>query len=201
MFLAQLGHSTLPSVWSYYAEEAFDWTPDLIGASLMFVGLTAAIVQGGLTRVIVPRVGERAAATFATSVTCLGLFAYAWATEGWMVYAIIAFSALGGLAQPAFQGIMSRTMPADAQGELQGAVGAIASVAMILGPPMMTQIFAAFSTPNEPFLIGGVTLLADGVPFYFPGAPFAFGGSLMLLALMMLFVAFTRIPHSHNSAV
>ena len=192
-FLSQLAHWTYPSVWSYYAAEKFAWTPDLIGASLMFVGLTSAIVQGGVTRIAVPRFGERATAIFAMSVTAIAYLGFAFANAGWMVYAIIAFSALGGLAQPSLQGIMSRTMPADAQGELQGAIGAVSSISMILGPPIMTQIFAAFSAPNEPFIVAGITLLPDGAPFYFPGAPFVFSSVLEVCALVMLFLAFRRI--------
>ncbi len=191
--LSQLAHWTYPSVWSYYAEEKFAWTPDLIGASLMFVGLSAAIVQGGLTRIIIPRIGERAAAIMAMSITALAYVGFALANAGWMIYAIIAISALGGLAQPALQGIMSRTMPADSQGELQGAIGALSSISMILGPPLMTQIFAAFSSPNEPFVVGGFTLLAEGAPFYFPGAPFIFSAVLEGCALVLLFIAFRRI--------
>lgn len=193
LFLSQLAHWTYPSVWSYYATEKFAWTPSLIGASLMFVGLASAAVQGGLTRVIIPRFGERASAIFAMSVTTVAYVGFAFASKGWMVYAIIAFSALGGLAQPALQGIMSRTMPANAQGELQGAIGAVMSVSMILGPPLVTQIFAAFSAPGLPFAIGGITLLPTGAPFYFPGAPFVFSAFLEACALVMLFIAFRRI--------
>ena len=118
----------------------------------MFVGLTAAIVQGGLTRIIVPRAGERATATFAMSVTATAYIGYALASAGWAIYALIAFSALGGLAQPALQGIMSRTMPADAQGELQGAIGAVMSISMVLGPPLMTQIFCRVFRTGYAFL-------------------------------------------------
>ncbi len=198
-FLSQLAHWTYPAVWSYYAEEKFAWTPGLIGASLMFVGLTAAIVQGGLTRVVIPKIGERAAAVFAMCVTSIAYIAFALATQGWMIYAIIAFSALGGLAAPALQGIMARTMPADAQGELQGAIGAIASVSMILGPPLLTQIFAAFSAPGTPLKIGSVTVLSNGAPFYFPGAPFVFAALLEVCAVVLLFFAFRRIVRPRES--
>ncbi|MEM7502531.1 MAG: TCR/Tet family MFS transporter [Pseudomonadota bacterium] len=198
--LSQLAHWTYPSVWSYYAAEKFAWTPDLIGASLMFVGLSAAIVQGGLTRIIIPRIGERAAAIMAMSITAVAYVGFALASAGWMIYAIIAISALGGLAQPALQGIMSRTMPADSQGELQGAIGAISSISMILGPPLMTQIFAAFSSPNEPFVVGGFTLLPEGAPFYFPGAPFIFSAVLEAGALVLLFIAFRRIVRPRDAA-
>ena len=57
----------------------------------------------------------------------------------------------------------------------------------------MTQIFAAFSSPNEPFIVAGMTLLAEGVPYYFPGAPFVFSALLEGCALVMLFFAFRRI--------
>jgi len=193
LFLSQIAHWTYPSVWSYYAEEKFAWTPGMIGASLMFVGLMAALVQGLLTRIVIPKIGERAAALFAMSVTAVAYCLFALADKGWMVYAIIAFSALGGLAQPALQGIMSRTMPANAQGELQGAIAAVMSISMVIGPFVMTQLFSAFSSPNEPFILFNVTLLPNGAPFYFSGAPFIFASILEVFAVGMLFLAFSRI--------
>ena len=200
LFLSQLAHWAYPSVWSYYAEEKFAWSPSLIGASLMFVGLMAAIVQGGLTRIAIPKLGERRAALFAMSVTCISYLGFALADKGWIVYAIIAFSSLGGLAQPALQGIMSRTMPANAQGELQGAVAAIMSISMVISPWMMTQIFAAFSDPGEPVTLFGMTLFADGAPFYFPGAPFVVSAALEVVAIGVLFVAFGRILRPRDDA-
>ena len=193
LFLSQLAHWTYPSVWAYYAEKKFLWTPGMIGASLMFVGVTSAIVQGGLTRIIIPKIGERAAALFAMSVTAVAYCCFALATKGWMIYAIIAFSALGGLAQPALQGIMSRTMPANAQGELQGAIAAVMSMSMVIGPFFMTQTFSAFSAPGEPFTLFNITLLPEGAPFYFPGAPFILASILEVFAIAMLFIAFGRI--------
>ena len=200
LFLAQVAHWTYPSVWAFYAEEKFLWTPTLIGASLMFVGLMAAVVQGGVTRVVIPKIGERKSAFFALSITAMCYAAFAFADAGWMVYFIIAVSALGGLAVPSLQGIMSRTVPPDAQGELQGAVGAIMSVSMIIGPPLTTQIFAAFSSPNEPIVIAGLTLSEKGAPFYFPGAPFIFSTVLEVCALALLFVAFTRVQRPREDA-
>ncbi len=193
LFLSQIAHWTYPSVWAYYAEEKFLWTPSMIGASLMFVGLMSAIVQGGVTRIVIPKIGERASALFAMSVTAVAYACFAFATKGWMIYAIIAFSALGGLAGPALQGIMSRTMPANAQGELQGAIAAVMSISMVIGPFVMTQMFSAFSAPGAAFEIFNITILPQGAPVYFPGAPFIFATVLEILAITMLFLAFNRI--------
>lgn len=198
LFLSQLAHWTFPSVWSYYAIEKFQWTEAMIGASLMFVGLMAAIVQGGVTRIVVPKIGERAAALFAMSVTAISYCAFAFASHGWMIYALIAFSSLGGLAQPALQGIMSRTMPANAQGELQGAIAAVMSMSMVIGPFFMTQTFSAFSAPGEPFSLFNMTLLPEGAPFYFPGAPFILALVLEIFAIAVLFLAFRQIQRPRD---
>ncbi len=200
LFLAQLAHWAYPSIWSYYAEEKFAWSPAMIGASLMFVGLMAAIVQGGLTRIAIPKLGERRAALIAMSVTSISYLGFAFADKGWIIYVIIAVSALGGLAQPALQGIMSRTMPANAQGELQGAVAAIMSISMVISPWVMTQIFAAFSAPDEPVTAFGLTLFEGGAPFYFPGAPFIVSAFLEVIAIGVLFLAFARIRRPRNEA-
>lgn len=186
IFLYQLGHWTMPSVWAYYAEERFAWSPADIGLSLMAVGLAAAIVQGGLTRVVIPKTGERTAAFFGLAVAALCYIGYGFATEGWMIYALIPVGALAGFTLPALQGIMSRTLPADAQGELQGAIASIAGLSMIVGPFMMTQVFAAFTDPGEPFAIGDRVILSAGAPFYFPGAPFMLAAVLTALALIPL---------------
>ncbi len=179
MFLYQLGHWAFPSVWAYFAGERFGWSARQIGFSLMAVGLASAVVQGGLTRIVLPKFGERRAAFFGAGVAIIAYFGYGVVQQGWMIYPLIAFGALAGLTAPALQGIMSRTVPADAQGQLQGAIGSINGVSMIIGPMLMTQTFARFSE--------------EGAAIYFPGAPFVLASLLTALALIPLFAAIGRI--------
>jgi DHA1 family tetracycline resistance protein-like MFS transporter len=201
VFLYQLGHWTTPAVWSYYAIERFGWSLDEIGLSLVVVGVTAAIVQGGLTRIIVPKIGERAAVLVGLSIAVLAYAGYAFASKGWMVYTLISIGAFGGLTLPALQAIMSRALPANAQGELQGAVGAISGLTMIISPWTMTQLFSAFIKPGEPFKIGGVVLAAEGAPFYFPGAPFILASALVVVAfLFFLFASSTKTRVAADAA-
>jgi DHA1 family tetracycline resistance protein-like MFS transporter len=175
----QLGHFAFPSVWAYYAEARFGWTPTDIGHSLMLVGLSAAVVQGGLSRKAIPFFGERKAAMIGLAIAVIAYAGYGLADKGWMVYALIPFGALGGFTLPALQGIMSRTIPPDAQGELQGAIGAINGVAMMAGPLLMTQIFAYFAEDDAPVLL--------------PGAPFLMAGVMAAISLTLLSSAFARI--------
>lgn len=186
IFLFNIGHWAFPSVWAYFAGERFGWSPREIGFSLMAVGLAAAVVQGGLTRLVIPAIGERRAAFLGLFIAVIAYAAYGLSTQGWMIYAIIPFGALAGLSGPALQGIMSRTVPANAQGELQGAMGSITGVSMIIGPLLMTQVFAFFS--------------AEGTPFYLPGAPFLLAACLTVVALIRLYSAIGRIERPRAEA-
>lgn len=200
VFFAQLGHWTFPSVWSYFAQARFDWGPREIGYSLMAVGFSAALVQGGLTKHAVAALGERRAALTGFAIGAVAYLGYGFADQGWMIYLLIAFGALGGFAQPALQAIMSRAMPANAQGELQGMVGALQGLSMIIGPYVMTQVFAAFIAPGEPLTLAGVTLLPDGAPFRFPGASFVLASCLTAISLVILVFAFQKMERAAPAA-
>lgn len=201
LFLAQLAHWAYPSIWAYFSAEQYGWGEGAIAASLSFVGLTAAIVQGGLTRFVVGRFGETRTALFAMSITFSAYIAFAFVKDIWLVYTVIAISALGGMSGPALQGIMSRTIPANAQGELQGAVAALMSLTMVLSPWMMTQMFAAFIKPGEPFALFGWEVFPTGAPFYFPGAPFIFSSALEIFAITLLVFAAAKLKRAQPSSV
>jgi DHA1 family tetracycline resistance protein-like MFS transporter len=179
VFLLGLARWSFPAVWVYFAQERIGWSPREIGFSLMAVGLSAAIVEGGLTRIVIPAIGEARSAMLGAGVAIIAYLGYSVASQGWMIYALIAFGALAGFATPAMQGIMSKSAPANAQGALQGAVGSLNGVSMILGPLVMTQIFATFSERAD--------------AFYFPGAPFLLAACLAALAFIPLAQAIRRL--------
>jgi len=123
VLLWQLGHQVLPSTWAFYTISKFHWSPAEVGYSLAFVGSVIAIAQGVLTRVLIPRLGgERRAAGVGLVFAVLAYVGYAFATRGWMMYAVSLTSCMFALAYPSMNALMSRQIPANAQGELQGAV-------------------------------------------------------------------------------
>jgi len=108
--------NAVQSNWSYYTIEKFQWTPRLIGISLGVVGLVFAIVQGGLIRLIIPKLGQQRSVYFGLALYALGFLLYAFATEGWMMYAFTVVYCFGGIAGPALQGIMSGILPPNEHG-------------------------------------------------------------------------------------
>ena len=158
VFVWTLSYQSLYSIWSYHGQLRYGWNPEQVGWSLAAVGVTGAFVQGFLGRKLIPRFGQRRIIALGIVSAVAGYSCYAFASEGWIVYVGIAVSACQGLVFPCLQGLMSAEMAASEQGELQGAVSSIQSLSTIIGPPLMTTVFARFS--------------ADDAPVYAPGAPF-----------------------------
>jgi DHA1 family tetracycline resistance protein-like MFS transporter len=181
LFLWQLSHWVLPGTWSFYTSLKFGWDSTAIGLSLAFAGLTMIVVQGGLTRVVIPRLGEKRSAEFGIAIAVFALLGYGMATSGWMMYACMVFASLMGLVYPSMNAIMSRQIPASSQGELQGGVASIYSLTSIIGPVVMTQLFGYFTSKST--------------PIYFPGAAFAFASLLAFLCgIMFLWALRTAAP-------
>ncbi len=173
LFLIYIAANATHSNWAFYTKEKFDWTPQDIGLSLMFVGVMVAIVQGGVVGPVVKKVGEVKAVYLGLFFNIAGLFMLAWPTQSWMVYVIIVPYAFGGLAGPSVQSIMSGQIPKNAQGELQGGLASTMIVTAIIGAPLMTGIFSYFTKPEN--------------EIYFPGAPFILATLLGLISLVFAY--------------
>ena len=87
----------------------------------------------------------------------------AFAGSGTMVYAGIVVGAFSGIAFPAMQTLMSDKVDPQAQGELQGAVASMISLTSIIGPLVMSRVFAHFADDSGVWLPGAPFLLAAGL--------------------------------------
>jgi DHA1 family tetracycline resistance protein-like MFS transporter len=161
-FLWQLGHIVYPATWAFWAELALHWDAAEIGWSLAASGLAMALAQTLLTGRAIERFGEARTVVVGMVVGSLAFLAYVFVTRDWMVYAIIAVSALQGLVYPSLNALLSRMTDASHQGALQGGMSSIASVAAIAGPLAMTQALAFGAERGEP---GGAFLLAALLAF------------------------------------
>ncbi len=173
LFFVYIGQHATHSTWAYFTTENFGWSEAEIGYSLAFVGLMISIVQGVIIRPVIKSMGQEKALVIGLSFNAAGLLMIGLATEGWMIYAIMVPYALGGLAGPSLQGIMTSQVPANEQGELQGGMTSLMSLTSIIGPVVMTSIFRVFTNPAN--------------TTYFPGAPFMLGTLLALISLATAF--------------
>lgn len=178
-FLANLAGQALPSTWSYYGIERYDWNPKQIGISLMVVGLLVAIVQGFLVGVLVKKFGKRKVIIFGFLLWTVGMFLFSLASEPWMLYAFLIPYALGGIAGPTVQGVISNQVPDNEQGILQGSITGLVSITAILGQLIFSPVFYYFVRPD-----------AD---IYYPGAPYALASLFLLAAFSFAYIAIRRM--------
>src|SRR5579863_1057839 len=160
LFLWQLAHQVLPSTWAFYTIWKFHWSSAEVGWSLAFVGAVMALGQGVLTRVLIPWLGgERRAAAAGMTAAVIAYLGYAFASAGWMMYLFSLTTFIFALTFPSMNALLSQQIPADAQGEVQGAVACVYSLSLIVGPPLMTQVFGYFSAPDAPLRFPGAAFL------------------------------------------
>ncbi len=176
--LAQRG---LENVFVLYTEFKFAWTASSNGWFLCWVGVTAVIVQGGMVRPAVKRFGERKVLIVASVIGSIAFMGYALASAGWMLPVIAVVGALAGLAGPAVQSMVTKTVDETEQGEVQGALTSLQGLTSIAAPIVFTTgLFGYFTS--------------DAAPVKFPGAPFALGSILIAIAAVIAIYVFRRFP-------
>jgi DHA1 family tetracycline resistance protein-like MFS transporter len=176
-FTFQLSGQTHPSIWSIYTQSKFNWNPSQIGASLAAVGFMSALTQGFLTPKVIGKFGEIKTLKVGLLGYSIGLLLFGLITQGWMVYGVLLFSSVFWTAGPALQSLISKQVPSQEQGELQGSLFSITSLASIMCPIVTTQLFAYFNNDNP---IG-----------HFSGAPYFFAFVVALIGFII--VSFKKI--------
>ena len=184
LFLIYLAGNAVQSNWNYYTIYKFNWSKMMVGLSLSVVGILVSLVQGLLIRKTTPMLGEKNSVFVGLSFYFVGMILFAFATDGWMMFAFLIPYCLGGIGGPVLQGIISNQVPDNAQGELQGALTSLISITSFLGPLIMNNLFSWFTGKNAPFI--------------FPGMPFLLGAVMILAAILL---AIPSLKHYHNTSI
>ncbi|MEQ1503426.1 MAG: TCR/Tet family MFS transporter [Myxococcota bacterium] len=179
-FLAMVGQNIYPAIFVLYAGFRYGWDERAVGLTLAAVGVSNIVVQGGLVRPVLARLGERGAVRLGLTFAGLGYLAYGLApTGGWML-AAVPVAALGGFYAPAVQGLMTRRVGPDQQGRLQGALSSLMGVGALFSPGMYTQTFARS-------IDGSLGAILPGVPFFL-------AATLLLAAVVVAFSSTRAAP-------
>ncbi|HLS37905.1 MAG TPA: TCR/Tet family MFS transporter, partial [Sphingobacterium bovisgrunnientis] len=178
IFLINIAANAVQSTWSYYTMEKFSWDERMVGLSLGFVGTLLMIVQAGLIRIAIPKLGLQKAILTGLILYVIAYSLFGFASASWMMYAISIFFVSAGIAGPALQSYISDRIPQNEQGQIQGGITSVISLTSIIGPLLMTSLFAYFSKKD--------------VHPYFPGAPFILSAALAITALIIACVYFRK---------
>ena len=149
------------TVWALYGYDAFEWNSFMVGVSLAGYGVFHAAVQAVLPGPATKLFGEKNALLIGLACESVGLILTGFATQGWVVFAVLPLFALGGIGIPAFQSLATRQVEADRQGQLQGVMASIVSLASIFGPLYFAGFYFGIKDwwPGLIWIIGVATYL------------------------------------------
>jgi DHA1 family tetracycline resistance protein-like MFS transporter len=173
-FLGYLAHEVYATVFVLYGAYRYHWSQRTIGMALAIVGVASVVISAGVVGPVVGRFGERRSLFGGLLLGGLGFAFFGWATTGWVFLLAIPINCMWALAGPPSQSMMTQRVSVSEQGALQGAVGSVRSIAMIIGPGIFSMTFAAFIAPERP------------VPI--PGAPWYVAAFLLLAATAVAYV-------------
>ncbi len=155
-FIMTLAQVMLQTTWALYTEKRYGWNPLQIGLSLMFVGLATGMVQGTLIKRIVPKLGDTRAVVVGICISIASYIGYGLAPYGWVIYAVVCLGCFAGIAQPALQSYVTKHIPSNEQGAVQGVFAGLASLAAIPAPFIASHSFGWAIAPERSFHLPGI---------------------------------------------
>lgn len=156
-----LGQFMMHSYWVRYTETRFAWTPADNGIALFCVGMSAAIVQGGLLGILIKKFGEVSLAKIGLFFCTLEFVLFGLAPEGFYLYIILGVCILANAAGPALQAHVSRLVPPDRQGIAMGSLSSIQSLMQVIAPIIGLYILSEYT--HAP---GKLHTLEAGMPYF-----------------------------------
>ena len=171
LFILFFATSVYPAIWPYWGISKFGWSTSMVGISLAVFGLTVAVVQGGLAGPAERLFGPSRVVLIGLIFGVIAAVGYGLAPTTLAVFLLILVHAPEGLVNPMLTAILSKKVPDNAQGELQGGLAGIAAIATLGGTVFFAQIFGYFMQPDR--------------AFQSPSISFFIVAGLMLLALLL----------------
>jgi DHA1 family tetracycline resistance protein-like MFS transporter len=169
-FLFQLAYGVLPAIFVLYTGYRYHWTPAAMGLTMAGSGAASIAVQIGLVGRVVKRVGERGSMLLGALGGAAGFTWFALAPTGLAYLVGIPIFAVSSFLQPGLQGLMTRRVAPNEQGQLQGAFQGLQGIASVLSPVIYGLTFA-FAVHRDAWL-------------HIPGLPILIAASLMGLAFL-----------------
>lgn len=156
--------------WTLWGYDAFRWNGFWVGLSLGVFGIWQTLVQALLPGPATSLLGQRGAVLTGIACSCVALLAMAFASHGWVVFAIMPVFALGSIGTPALQALATERVTAAQQGQLQGLLASSVSLASIIAPLGFSDVYSVVQQqwPGAVWIaVAAVNLLA--VPFVLLG--------------------------------
>ena len=157
--LVTTAQSMLDSILGLWALDRFGFGPRTVGLLIFCGAVLAVLTQGGLVRVLVPRLGESRLATIAIGVFVGGLLLVAEAAGIGATVLGLALCGIGmGAFAPSNSALASRQSTGHDRGSVMGTYQSSSSLARVIGPFASGPLYAVLGS-KAPFLAGACVAL------------------------------------------
>ncbi|OYW59762.1 MAG: hypothetical protein B7Z31_05300 [Rhodobacterales bacterium 12-65-15] len=164
--------SVYPAIWAFWGIAKFGWSEAVVGLTLAVFGLISGGFQGFLTGPAVARFGEERVALFGMVCATLVLFGYGLVGSLGAVVVLMILHGPEGFVHPVLTAMLTKRVPEDAQGELQGGISAVTNVAMLLGTVFFAFLFGhfmaegrAWQSPDVAYLVASGCMAVTTVSY------------------------------------
>lgn len=187
--LGGLTDAVLRTSWVLYTGLRFGWGPQENGWSLFAVGAASVLVQGFLLKRLLAHFGARRLATFGLVSSTVAFVLWALATEGWMMYAVIACNLLGFTVTASIQSMVSNAADPRTQGQTMGAMSSLNSLMAVLAPMIGAPLLGVVShLPRSDWRVGA--------PFFFCAVLMACSTAIALWHFSRRTQELAPLPHA-----
>lgn len=144
------------SIWVLYVEHRYHWQGLTVGLSLTLFGLVHALAQAFLIGPLTKRLGERGALLVGVFADMASYVALGLVTKGEYIWLLIPLLSLGGMGPSVLMAVISRQVSENRQGQLQGVIASLQSLAAIIAPILLLNIYflSRDKVPGLVWLIG-----------------------------------------------
>ncbi len=150
--IATFGFANMEGVFAIFCNVRFGFNKHDVGRLFALIGVVIVVVQGGMIRRLVPRLGERVLVIVGAGLMVLGLLVLAMAhSVPWLIVGLVVMATGSGLHSPSISSLISRAA-GQQQGSVLGVSQSLGAVGRILGPVVGTYTFAL--GPSVPLFTG-----------------------------------------------
>ena len=163
MFIYFFAAAVYPAIWPFWGIAKFGWSAAMLGITLAIFGTLMALVQAFLTAPAVKYFGESRLTIIGLISAVIGSIGFAAAPQFTFVAVALLLYAPEGFVQPMLSALISKLVPDDAQGELQGGLASIMSISMLLGTLFFSQQFGYFMSGKAGFISPNVAMYTSAI--------------------------------------
>ena len=156
-----LAHTAYMAVFAFVAYAKFNWTPFEFGLCMAAFGAGGLIGQLFIVKRAVDLLGLEKSILYGMIFYFIGFVLIGFAHTPWMFYLAVPIASISGIFGATIKTKISLMKGNIGQGELQGIIGAVGGLALMIGPIIMTQTFK--TSMNSPHLNSAI--LKTGSPF------------------------------------